>query len=78
MLQQRYNSNNNSQIKTRSSSKIIMNSCKFTTLQPSIKFAGPKRGLIVTLRCIEPQSFVFCSRVCFSAQQQFFKTRAER
>ena len=33
---------NNSQIKTRSHSKIIMNYCKFTTSQQSIKFAGPK------------------------------------
>jgi len=35
---------NNSQIKTRSNSKIIKNLCKYTTSQcwQSIKFAGPK------------------------------------
>ena len=38
---------NNSQIKTRSHSKIIMNYCKFTTSQQSIKFAGPKLWLKV-------------------------------
>ena len=38
---------NNSQIKTRSHSKIIMSYCKFTTSQQSIKFAGPKLWLKV-------------------------------
>ena len=38
---------NNSQIKTRSHSKIIMNYCKFTASQQSIKFAGPKLWLKV-------------------------------